>query len=129
MQRASNAAGALSTGSGVTDQGGAWLLRAEAAEGAMADVSTDVQVWDAFDAEGVFLGPIRVPANILLIQLIGQSALTIVYDEMDRASVAIYEVRWMASPVAETRVRGSQRRSQGAAAGARPDELQNDNPR
>ena len=69
MQRASNAAGALSTGSGVTDQGGAWLLRAVGAKGAVAEVSTDDQVWDAFDAEGVFLGPMRLPANVVLVQL------------------------------------------------------------
>ena len=75
------------------DQGGAWLLRADATEGATADGSADVQVWDGFDAEGVFLGPIRLPTNILLIQVSGQSALTIVYDDMDRATVAIYELR------------------------------------
>ncbi|MCY3942686.1 MAG: 6-bladed beta-propeller, partial [Gemmatimonadetes bacterium] len=101
----------------VTDRGGAWLLRADATEAATADGSADVQVWDGFDAEGVFLGPVRVPANILLIQVSEQSALTIVYDEMDRATVAIYEVRWMASSVAETRVRGSQRPSGDAPPG------------
>ena len=79
----------------VTDQGGAWLLRAGDAEGAMAGVPADDRVWDAFDAEGVFVGHIRLPANISPVQVSGQSVLTIVRDEMDRSTVAIHDVRWI----------------------------------
>ena len=79
----------------VTDEGGAWLLRAGDAEGAMAGAPVDDQVWDAFDAEGVFVGHIRLPASVWPVQVSGQSMLAIVYDEMDRATVAIHDVRWI----------------------------------
>ena len=79
----------------VTDQGGAWLLRAGDAEGAMAGVPADDQVWDVFDAEGVFVGHIRLPANVSPVQVSGRTVLTIVRDEMDRGTVAIHDVRWM----------------------------------
>ena len=79
----------------VTDQGGAWLLRAGDAEGAMAGVPPDDRVWDAFDAEGVFVGHIRLPANVSPVQVSGQSVLTIVRDELGRVTVAIHDVRWI----------------------------------
>ena len=79
----------------VTDEGGAWLLRAGDAEGAMAGVPEDDQVWDAFDAEGVFVGYMRLPANVLPVQVRGQSVLTLVFDEMGRARVAIHDIRWI----------------------------------
>ena len=77
------------------DEGGAWLLRAGDAEGAMAGVPADDPVWDAFDAEGVFVGHIRLPANVGLVQVSGQSVLTIVRDEMGRSTVAIHDVHWI----------------------------------
>jgi len=78
----------------VTDEGGAWLLRAGDAERAMAGVPPDEKVWDVFDAEGVFAGHVRLPADVFLVQVRGQSALTTVYDEMDRMTVAIHDLRW-----------------------------------
>ena len=65
------------------------------AEGAMAGVPADDRVWDAFDAEGVFVGHIRLPANVWVVQVSGQSVLTIVVDEMDHRTVAIHDVRWI----------------------------------
>ena len=79
----------------VTDQGGAWLLRAGDAESAMAGVPAEDQIWDAFDAEGVLIGPVRLPANDRLVQVSRQTALMIMYDEMGRATVAIHDVRWV----------------------------------
>lgn len=78
----------------VTDEGGVWLLRPRDPEPAMAGVPADDQVWDVFDADGVFVGHMRLPANIRLMQLSGESALTIVGDELGRVTVAINEVRW-----------------------------------
>ena len=79
----------------VTDQGGVWLLRAGDAEEVMAGVPPDNRVWDVFDAEGVFVGHVRLPADVGLAQVSGQSALTIVSDELGRVTVAIHDVRWM----------------------------------
>ena len=78
----------------VTDEGGVWLLTAGDAEVAMAGVPQDDHVWDAFDAGGGFVGHIRLPANVSPVQVSGQSALTIVRDEMGRGTVAIHDVRW-----------------------------------
>lgn len=79
----------------VTDQGGAWLLRADDAEGAMADVPADDQVWDVFDAEGVFIGHVRLPSDVALLQVSGQAAVTRVSDDLGRVRVAIHDVRWI----------------------------------
>ena len=78
----------------VTDEGGVWLLRAGDAEVAMAGVPQDDQVWDVFEAEGGFVGHIRLPANVGPVQVSGQSVLTIVRDELGRSTVAIHDVRW-----------------------------------
>lgn len=78
----------------VTDEGGAWLLRAGDTEAATAGVPPEDRAWDVFDAEGVFVGPIRLPANVSPVQVSGQSVLTIVGDEMGRSTVAIHDVRW-----------------------------------
>ena len=78
----------------VTDEGGEWLLRAGDADGAMAGVPQDDQVWDVFDAEGGFVGHICLPANVWPVQVSGQSMLVIAVDEMDRATVAIHDIRW-----------------------------------
>ncbi|MYA63672.1 MAG: hypothetical protein F4139_00320 [Gemmatimonadetes bacterium] len=79
----------------VTDEGGAWLLRPGDPEPAMAGVPADDQVWDVFDAEGVLVGNIRLPVNVGPVQVSGQTALTVVRDELGRVTVAIHEVRWM----------------------------------
>lgn len=79
----------------VTDEGGAWLRRADSADGAVAGVPADDQVWDVFDAGGAFVGQLRLPANVFPVQVGGQSVVTIVRDEMDRSTVAIHDVRWM----------------------------------
>ena len=78
-----------------TDQGEVWLLRATDAQALTTGVATEDQVWDAFDAAGVLIGHMRVPANTWLVQVIGQTALTIVRDGMDRATVAIHDIRWL----------------------------------
>ena len=72
-----------------------WLLRAGDALTATAGDPADGQVWDVFDAEGVFVGHTRLPANVSLVEVNGQSALTIVHDEMGRATVAIHDIRWI----------------------------------
>jgi len=77
-----------------TDRGGVWLLRPGDAEGVTVGVPEDDQVWDVFDAEGVFIGHLRLPSNVWPVQVSGQSVLTIVRDEMDRSTVAIHDVRW-----------------------------------
>ena len=78
----------------VADDGGAWLLRAADPEGQPTDVPPD-RVWDVFDAEGAFVGHVRLPANVGLEQVSGQTALTTVWDELGRVEVAIHEVRWI----------------------------------
>ena len=78
----------------VFDDGGAWLLRAADPEGALAEVPPD-HIWDVFDADGVFIGQMRLPANVGLVQVSGQNALTSVVDELGRVTVAIHEVRWI----------------------------------
>ncbi|MYG80718.1 MAG: hypothetical protein F4187_02610 [Gemmatimonadetes bacterium] len=79
-----------------TDQGEVWLWRAvDAAEATAAGDPADDQVWDVFDAEGAFIGLVRLPADVWLVQLVGQTALTIVRDDLDRATVAIHDIRWI----------------------------------
>lgn len=79
-----------------TDQGEVWLWRArDAAEATAAGDPADDQVWDVFDAEGAFVGLVRLPANIWLVQVVGQTVLTIVRDDLDRATVAIHDLRWI----------------------------------
>ena len=78
----------------VTDEGAAWLLRAGDAAAAMAGVPPDEKVWDVFDAKGVFAGHVRLPANVFLVQVGGQSAVTTVHDELGRVTVAIHDIRW-----------------------------------
>ena len=78
----------------VTDEGGVWLLTAGDAEAAMAGVPPNDRTWDVFDAEGDLVGHIRLPANLLPVQVSGQSVLTIVGDELGRGTVAIHDVRW-----------------------------------
>lgn len=78
-----------------SDQGDAWLLRAGDPFAAPAGDPADGQVWDIFDAEGVFIGHMSLPANVWLVQVTGGSALTIVSDEMGRATVAIHDIRWI----------------------------------
>lgn len=78
-----------------TDEGGVWLLRAGGAEAAMAGVPEVDLVWDAFDAEGVFVGPVRLPANVWPAQVRGRTVLTTVHDEMGRVAVSIHDIRWV----------------------------------
>ena len=78
-----------------SDQGDAWLLWAGDAVAAPGVDSADGQVWDVFDAAGGFVGHMQLPAKVLLVEVSGQSALTIVHDEMGRASVAIHDIRWI----------------------------------
>lgn len=79
----------------VTDEGGTWLLRAGDAEAATVGVPTEDRVWDVFDAEGVFVGHVRLPPGVGLAQVSGRSAVTIVSDELGRVTVAIHDVRWI----------------------------------
>lgn len=79
----------------VTDEGGTWLLRAGGAEAATVGVPEEDRVWDAFDAEGVFVGHVRLPPDVGLAHVSGQSAVTIVSDELGRVTVAIHDVRWI----------------------------------
>ena len=79
----------------VTDQGDVWLLRTGGAEEAMASFPADDQFWDVFDAEGVFIGDVRLPSNVRLAQVSGQSALIIVSDDLGRVRVAIHDVTWI----------------------------------
>ena len=81
----------------VTDEGGAWLRRTGDAEAAMAGVPQEYRVWDVFDAEGVFVGPMRFPANASPAQVWEESVLMVVYDDMGRSTVAIHDVRWTGS--------------------------------
>ena len=76
-----------------SDQGDAWLLRS--ADPEAADVAAADQVWDVVDAEGVFIGHMRLPGHVGLVQVICQTALTIVRDEMGRVTVAVYDLRWI----------------------------------
>ena len=78
----------------VTDEGGAWLRGAGGAEAATAGVPPEDQVWDVFDAEGIFVGQVRLPDNARPVQVSGESVLMVVYDEMGRNTVAIHDVRW-----------------------------------
>ncbi len=78
----------------VTDEGGAWLLRTGDAEAVMVGAPPNDRTWDVFDAEGILVGDIRLPANVGPVQVSGQSVLTIVGDEMGRSTVAIHDVRW-----------------------------------
>ena len=78
-----------------TDEGDVWLLRAGDAVEAVAGAPAADQAWDVFDAEGVFTGPVRLPANVLPVQVMGQFVLTLIFDEMDRAAVAIHDLRWI----------------------------------
>ena len=78
----------------VTDEGGAWLLRAGDAEAVMAGAPPNDRTWDVFDAEGDLVGHVRLPANVGPVQVSGQSVLTIVRDEMGRGTVAIHDMRW-----------------------------------
>lgn len=77
-----------------SEQGEAWLLRAGDAWAAMPGDPAEGQVWDVFDAEGVFIGHVQLPGHVALVQVIGQSALTIVRDEMGRATVRVHDLRW-----------------------------------
>jgi len=77
----------------VPDQGGAWLRRAGDANKTVAGVSPVDRVWDVFDAEGVFVGHVQLSAKVRLVQVSGQFALMIVFDAMDRSTVAIHRVR------------------------------------
>lgn len=77
-----------------SDQGDAWLLRAGELLAAPGGDPADGQVWDVFDAEGVFTGHMSLPASVELAEVTGNTALTIVHDEMGRATVAIHDVRW-----------------------------------
>lgn len=81
----------------VTDEGGAWLRRTGDAEAAIAGVPPEYRVWDVFDAEGVFVGPVRLPANVRPAQVWEESVLMVVYDDMGRSTVAIHDVRWTGS--------------------------------
>ena len=78
----------------VADEGDAWLLRAADLEGALAEIPPD-HIWDVFDAEGTFVGHMRLPANVGLVQVRGRRALTIASDELGRVTVAIHDVRWI----------------------------------
>ena len=78
-----------------SDQGDAWLLRAGDAVAAPGVDSADGQVWDVFDAAGGFVGHMSLPANVGLAEVTGNTALTIVRDEMGRATVAIHDIRWI----------------------------------
>ena len=82
----------------VTDQGGAWLLRAVGAKGKAVGAPPADQVWDVFDAKGEFVGHIQLPAKSRLVQVSEQSALMIVADAMGRVTVAIHRVRWIDKP-------------------------------
>ena len=79
----------------VTDEGGVWLLRAVEGDGEMVGVAEDTRVWDVFDPEGIFVGPMRLPANVSPAQVRGLTVVASVFDEMDRAKVAIYDLRWV----------------------------------
>ena len=79
----------------VTDEGGVWLLRAADFGAGDSETTVPDQVWDVFDAEGAFVGVMRIPSNISPKQVVGRSILTIVRDEVGRESVAIYDVRWV----------------------------------
>lgn len=78
----------------VTEEGGVWLLRPDDTEGTIAGPPPGHRVWDVFDADGVFVGHIRLPANVSPAQVNGQSVLAIVRDELGRRTVAIHDVRW-----------------------------------
>ena len=78
----------------VTDDGGVWLLQAGGTEEVTAAVPPENRFWDVFDAEGFLVGHIQLPANVSPVQVSGQSLVATVRDEMDRATVAIHEVRW-----------------------------------
>ena len=58
-------------------------------------VPADDQVWDVFDAEGVFIGHVRLPSDVALLQVNGQAAVTRVSDDLGRVRVAIHDVRWI----------------------------------
>ena len=78
----------------VTDEGGVWLLQADGTEVEMAGVPPENRFWDVFDAEGLLVGHMQLPANVSPVQVSGQTLVATVRDEMDRATVAIHEVRW-----------------------------------
>lgn len=59
-----------------------------------AGAPPDDRTWDVFDAEGILVGDIRLLANVVPVQVSGQSVLTIAVDEMGRRTVAIHDVRW-----------------------------------
>lgn len=78
------------------DQGEVWLRRVgDAVAATAAGDPADGQVWDVFDAGGAFIGHMRLPANVWLEQVRGQTAQTIVQDEMGRETVAIHDIRWI----------------------------------
>ena len=79
----------------VTDRGGVWLRQVGSTEAATADLPPENRFWDVFDADGFLVGHIQLPGNVSPAQVSGQSVVVIVRDEMDRATVAIHEVRWM----------------------------------
>jgi len=81
----------------VTDEGGTWLRRTGDAEAAMAGAFPEDRVWDVFDAQGVFVGLMRLPANVRPAQVWEESVLMVVYDDMGRSTVAIHDVRWTGS--------------------------------
>ncbi|MYA11306.1 MAG: hypothetical protein F4087_13550 [Gemmatimonadetes bacterium] len=78
-----------------TDQGEVWLRRTGDAVEATAGDPADAHVWDVFDAGGIFIGHMRLPANVWLEQVIGQTALTTARDDLDRETVAIHDIRWI----------------------------------
>ena len=78
----------------VTDRGGVWLQQVGDTEAATADLPPENRFWDVFDAEGFLVGHVQLPGNVSPAQVSGQSVVVIVRDEMDRAAVAIHEVRW-----------------------------------
>ena len=60
----------------------------------MSAVASPIGGLAPHDAEGFFVGPMRLPANVSPVQVSGLSVLSIVRDEMDRGTVALNDVRW-----------------------------------
>ena len=79
----------------VTNEGGAWLLRASTDDAPTASADAEDRVWDVFDAEGVFGGHVRLPPDVGLVHVSGESTVTIVSGELGRVTVGVHDVRWI----------------------------------
>ena len=79
----------------VTDEGGTWLLRASTDDAPTASADAEDRIWDVFDAEGVFGGHVRLPPDVGLVHVSGESAVTIVSGELGRVTVGVHDVRWI----------------------------------